>query len=714
MKPRVQADTKAASVAAELTTPAAAPAAALPPATRSLLRMNGEDTACAKAARPASMPAVTNLTEGVLEALGVARLRQLVEAAGVEGADRRSKAGLIRALSGVSLLDAASTLTVPDLKTICTSLGLDAKGPKPELVARLAKKLGGGKGSTKPAAAPPASARETGTLKSALRRLVLESAGGYRGKDAHLKFTTALLACFGWPHGRPEGAQVPATLRIAEHGRHTTRQVAALWNERGTLIEVAAQDTPLDSAWKDLLGACLQIDPVPQFVVLTNQRDVRLYDLARDREAPRLSIPIDDLPKYSEAFPFLTESWKPGDTPKIINVGKVSREVADLVARLYRSLKAQHSKRESDVIQFTLQCIITMFAEDIGLLPQQYFTTLLYEGARHRDADKRLRELFRQMGSKDVPRPRAVAYFNGGLFKDPVTLPLGDEQLSAMMKAAEANWKYVDPHIFGSVFQGIMNDEERHATGAHYTAHEDIMRVVGPTIVEPWRKRIRAADTLAELKKLRDELFRFRVLDPACGSGNFLYVSFRELYRLDTELLGRIRELPSSESSVKLWTMGIPATNFYGIDTNKFAVELAKVTLNIARKLAFEERKEAAAAASNQLEVETDPSLPLDNLDENIVCEDALFSDWPKVEAIVGNPPFLGGLKVRREHGESYLRRIQERFPDVNGRADFCAFWFRRAHDRLPPGGRAGRAGPATARWPLQTLYPRGLGQGKQ
>ena len=122
----------------------------------------------------------------------------------------------------------------------------------------------------------------------------------------------------------------------------------------------------------------------------------------------------------------------------------------------------------------------------------------------------------------------------------------------ALTKASEANWTYVDPHIFGSVFQGIMDDAERHASGAHYTAHDDIMRVVGPTIVEPWRKRIQAASSLKELTTLRAELLRFRVLDPACGSGNFLYVSFRELYRLDTELLSRMREFPSTHARVPM------------------------------------------------------------------------------------------------------------------------------------------------------------------
>jgi SAM-dependent methyltransferase len=492
-----------------------------------------------------------------------------------------------------------------------------------------------------------------------------------------VSFATHLLECFGWKDGRPDGAEIPRLFAIADAGQRVEREVALWWPERRTMMEVAAHDVVLEFAWKDLLRVCLQLDPVPQYVVLTNQRDLHLYDLARDREAPRLAIRMDDLPKYSEAFPFFTTEWVPGATPRIVNVEKVSTEVADLVARLYRSVRAQHPKREHDVIRFTLQCITAMFAEDIGLLPANYFTSLLYDGARDGKVEPRLRQLFEQMNTRDLPAPRVVPYFNGGLFTDAVTLPLGSEQVVALTKAAEANWTYVDPHIFGSVFQGIMDDAERHASGAHYTAHDDIMRVVGPTIVEPWRKRIQAATSLKELTELRKELFAYRVLDPACGSGNFLYVAFRELYRLDTELLSRMREFRSTQGKLS-WNGGITTTNFYGIDINPFAVELAKVTLNIAKKIAFEERKAQAFALAGQVEMDIDPSLPLDNLDKNIVCADALFSEWPEVDAIVGNPPFLAGTNISGELGAPHLARLRAAFPNVHGKADYCSYWFRR------------------------------------
>ncbi|WP_437922864.1 DNA methyltransferase [Sorangium sp. So ce291] len=629
-----------------------------------------------------------------LDTLGADRLRALLDTIGLEATDRRSRSALMAAISRAPLPDVVRALRVPELRAFCTTLGVYDKGTKDVLVKRVLAAPGT---QVVPSHSDrPDGAAGAGALKAALRRFTLEAAAGFGGRDAQTKFVKAFFTCFGWRDGEPPGAEIPASLSAVELGRRMTRPVAAVWGERRVLVDVVAPDVALDPAWNDLLRVCLEQSPGPQFVVLTNQRELRLYDLARDRSVPRLATPIDDLPKYSDAFVFLGEGWVPGTTPKIVNVGKVSREVADLVAKLYRSLKSKFPKREAEIIRFTLQCIITMFAEDIGLLPPDYFTTLLYEGARHRDVERRLGELFTLMGTRDVKPPRPVAYFNGGIFAAPVTLPLGDAELTALTRAAEAHWKYVDPHIFGSVFQGIMDDAERHASGAHYTAHEDIMRVVGPTIVEPWRKRIAEAKTLAELLDARRALAKFRVLDPACGSGNFLYVAFRELYSLETQLLARIREFPSGQGIG--WGSVISTLNFHGIDTNAFAVELAKVTLNIAKKIAFEDRRQKAADVSFQGELEVDPSLPLDNLDKNIVCADALFTAWPEVDAIVSNPPFLGGTKIRADLGDNYLKVLLEAFPEVPGRTDLCAYWFRRAHEHLPRGARAGLVGTSGIR----------------
>jgi len=537
--------------------------------------------------------------------------------------------------------------------------------------------------------------------KMALRRFTLRAAGGFRGRDGGKEFAGELISCFGTnsEDAGEEGPVLSHSFAVVDGGKRSTRSVSAYWPARRVVVDVVDRDLMLDLAWSDLLRACLQMETAPQYVVITNQRDVRLYDLSRARSEPRLSIALDELPKYSEAFPFFEPDWVPGTTPKIINVDKVSKEVAGLVAKVYRALDTKNPDREDDVIRFTLRCIVAMFAEDIGLLPKEYFTTLLYRAAEEGDAGDKLGELFRAMSS-NKKNDSGIPFFNGGLFRNPATLKLGEAPLRALTKAAESNWTFVDPHIFGSVFQGIMDDAERHASGAHYTAREDIMNVVGPTIVEPWRERITAAATLKDLRQILRDLHKFRVLDPACGSGNFLYVAFRELYRLETEALTRVYEYTSSRKGRSRlgWTSGILTTNFFGFDINPFAVELAKTTLNIAKKIAFEERKATVLELFAQGFLEVDPSLPLDNLDENIFCTDALFAEWPTAHAIVGNPPFLGGKKLQDELGSEYVGRLHVAYPNVHGRSDYCAYWFLRAHDALSADGRAGLIGTSSIR----------------
>lgn len=519
--------------------------------------------------------------------------------------------------------------------------------------------------------------------KLALRRFALEAPNTYTKRTAKADFTRDFLGCFGWSEETLPAPLAPS-LKVVNQGDGETRKVGLWWPERRVLIEVMEPYVDLSLAWGELAQVCIQLNPAPQYVVFSNRRDIQFYELKHDKDKPRLSISLDELAKHSESFAFLAPDWSSDQSIHVLDVDKLSRDVADRVAKVYRQL-IERGVEEDLAVRFVLQCIIAMFAEDIGLLPKDTFTKLLYNAKANGDAKERLHELFWQM-STPATSAREIPYFNGGLFAEPVALELNAEQLDALTRASEADWSQVDPHIFGSVFQGIMGEAERHSSGAHYTARDAIMRVVDPTIIEPWRQRINAASTLEELLTIRRELSSFRVLDPACGSGNFLYVSFRELYKLETTLLGRIHKYATGQKVG--WGSGIVTTNFYGIDTNHFAVELARTTLNIAKKIAFDERKEAIAQLYGQVELSTDPSLPLDNLSANIIEADALFTDWPEVDAIVGNPPFLGGQKIRSELGDDYVERLKARFS--LGVLDLCAYWFRRAHDHLKDGSRAG------------------------
>ncbi|MDB9494374.1 N-6 DNA methylase, partial [Spirulina major CS-329] len=257
------------------------------------------------------------------------------------------------------------------------------------------------------------------------------------------------------------------------------------------------------------------------------------------------------------------------------------------------------------------------------------------------------------------------------------------EELRVLEVAALEDWGKVRPAIFGNIFESAIDVGERHAHGIHYTSEADIMKIVRPTISRYWEERIEGANTIQELTILQEELRNYRVLDPACGSGNFLYLAYQELKQIEQDLLDKIAERRRSNAGQKQIGFVTPL-QFFGIDSNRFAVELARVTLTIARKVAID-----------RLDL-IEPVLPLDTLDDNIVCKDALFTKWPEADAIIGNPPFLGGYRMRKELGDKYTEKVSQAFPEVKDKVDFCIYWFRLAHDRIQQSGRVGLVGTNT------------------
>ncbi len=161
--------------------------------------------------------------------------------------------------------------------------------------------------------------------------------------------------------------------------------------------------------------------------------------------------------------------------------------------------------------------------------------------------------------------------------------------------------------------------------------------------------------------------------------------------RLERDILLRLREVSKREPLES----AISLHQFFGIDIIPFAVELAKVTLMLAKELELIEAQKLAE--TDQLLIEEKP-LPLDNLDKNIICADALFTEWPKADAIIGNPPYLGAKKLKPEYGPDYVKKLRKAYPQVPGMADYCVYWFRKTHDQLPNGGHAGLVGTQNIR----------------
>jgi type II restriction/modification system DNA methylase subunit YeeA len=341
-----------------------------------------------------------------------------------------------------------------------------------------------------------------------------------------------------------------------------------------------------------------------------------------------------------------------------------------------------------------------MFAEDADLLPDLLFTKMVKDSlSGQASAYDAIGGLFREMntpGQTPAGRFKDTPYFNGGIFDRVQPLELNEYELNCLENAASFEWQNVSPAIFGSIFEaGIENTKKglRHNLGAHYTYEQDIKKVVAPTITDPWLQRIKESDTLDEQYELLRELRHFQILDPACGSGNFLFIAFKEMKLLEKNLLARIRERSTNREDAKRLSEFlqnepfVSTRQFFGLDVNEYAVELAKVTLMIAKEISVREAFDIHDAA-----------LPLDNLDANIRCADALFTDWPACEAIIGNPPYQSKNKMQQEFGVEYLNRLRAAYPEVNGRADFCVYWFYKAHQHLPEDGYAGLVGTNTIR----------------
>jgi len=285
------------------------------------------------------------------------------------------------------------------------------------------------------------------------------------------------------------------------------------------------------------------------------------------------------------------------------------------------------------------------------------------------------------------PRPEhglyeGTPYANGSLFDRPARVHLEPEEQELLAKAAgDFNWRNVEPAIFGGLLQGALGRERQWALGAHYTHEADILKIVLPTVVEPWRERIEACRTVADVERAQNDLMNYQVLDPACGSGNFLYVAYRELRRIEAELRRRATDMRRSAGIREQQTLALffPLTNMHGIEIDQFAVQLARVTLWMGQKLAVDE-----------LGLEHENVLPLANL-SGIRRGDALQMEWPRANAIIGNPPYHGASNVRSMLGDDYVEWLKHEFGV--GIKDCCVYWFRKAEDRLEPDGRAGLVG---------------------
>ncbi len=460
-------------------------------------------------------------------------------------------------------------------------------------------------------------------------------------------------------------------------------------NLPGVLIEMKKKGEDLSKHYAQALQYWTFQIPRAQYVVLCNFDEFWIYDFNIQVDTPVDMVRLDQfVDRASSAFAFMESSVRKPVFRN--NQQEITEKAGKRMGELCQMLKVRGKKESFDDLvaqRFVLQCVLAMFAEDRGLLPKDLFVSCVQDCLTGASSYDVLGGLFLAMNTPGVTsagRYKGVEYFNGGLFERVHPIELTSQELKILEVAALEDWSRVRPAIFGSIFEGTASAVERHKHGMHYTSEVDIMKIVRPTISRFWEERIEAAGTIGELEQLHLELQNYRVLDPACGSGNFLYLAYLELKRIERLLIDKIESRRKSTYLKSQTTLSyVTPLQFFGMDLNPFAVELARVTLMIARKIAID-----------NFGILDQPALPLDSLDQNIICTDALFTEWVKADAIVGNPPFLGGHRMRQELGSKYLDRVFEKFSGIrNQQIDMACYWFRLANDCLGGNGRAGLVG---------------------
>jgi hypothetical protein len=338
-----------------------------------------------------------------------------------------------------------------------------------------------------------------------------------------------------------------------------------------------------------------------------------------------------------------------------------------------------------DRSRFMTRLVFCLFAEDVGIFRADHFSKALftYGGDRGEHLREVLEQLFAALNRKPEARgglpswTSVFRYVNGGLFAGDVAVPNFDRTAHSYLRdACGLNWREINPDIFGSMIQSIARPEDRAELGMHYTSVPNIMKVLGPLFLDEIDTEIEKAwDQARALRRTLGRLGKIRVLDPACGSGNFLVVAYRELRARETKVLAQLRELEGPDG--RLWS-DISIASFYGIDIDDFAAETAKLSLFIAEY-------QANARFAAEFHKEWD-ALPL-AAGGSVVCGNALRLDWeslcppPKDEGdvfIVGNPPFLGdGSRSPEQNAE--MDHVLEAHLEAHRRIDYVSCWIFKA-----------------------------------
>jgi type II restriction/modification system DNA methylase subunit YeeA len=515
----------------------------------------------------------------------------------------------------------------------------------------------------------------------------------------------------------------------ADYGEPGDRGFADVWKSRCFAWEYKGKKKNLDEAYHQLLRYRESLLNPPLLVVCDFDRYiVRTNFNGAVQDAHEFTNATIDTPESLRILRALftdPEALRPLHT-----TSKVTEDLAARIAAVARSLQERESvelsnartrsevqvaqKKNLRIARFLNRIVFCLFAEDVGLLPKEIFRDLAKQGVDDpRFFAERLEELFRKMAKGGTFGLHKIRHFNGHLFEEATVFELTEDEIRALAEAAECQWEYVQPSIMGTLFERALDGEGklRAQLGAHYTSEDDIKTLVQPVLMQSLRREwseikrdlIRsyakgegtAADR-ARLAKFLKRLNTITVLDPACGSGNFLYVSLQLLLSLEKEVIAFATQLGFK------FAPQVSVQQLKAIEINPYAFELAQVSVQIGylqwlRDNGFPLDRSPVLQVLDGFQNEDALLVPhyrskAKNLKEARAKEHEQENalkfyterDWPACDVIVSNPPFLGTKKLRGELGDEYVEELFRIYGDrIPNFSDLCCYWFEKARDLI-------------------------------
>ncbi len=476
--------------------------------------------------------------------------------------------------------------------------------------------------------------------------------------------------------------------------------------------EFKGRDTDLPDAFNQLLRYQVYLRTPPLLIVSSFQM-IRIQTNFPGKETVVHDIPISELDKPEQLQKLRNIFFDPAAFEPERTVEQVTRETAQLFGDIVRDMEISDvdSNRLARFLNQIVFCLYVEDTDEIGLLPKGLFTEITKQHFRSPETfDQVVRALFASMKDGGFFGQHRIPWFNGDLFNELDTVELSEVALYELVNAADKNWRNIEPSIFGTLFEGALDAAKRAQLGAHYTGSDDIMLVVEPVVMKPLRRewddaRNRAdvlnddgkpEEALAALGAFRRRLTEVTVLDPACGSGNFLYITLRSLLDLEKEVIDHAANLDLGNL-----TPAVSPRQMHGLEIDPYAAQIARTALWIGyiqwhQFNGFAYRHDPILSSLDTIQ-QTDAILDLSDPDNPKEPE------WPAAEFIVGNPPFLGHNPFRDQLGDNYTDSLYTLYGDrIPNSSDLCCYWFEKAHAKIASGEtkRAGLLATQAIRFP--------------